>query len=447
MVMAIVTASSNNLQIVSVGAREILDSRGIPTLECSLALNSGILVVTSISTANSGKNTDLVELRDKDEGRMHGLGVLRAANIINTQVAPVLLGRNPGNQEEIDRVLLELDPNKSLTNVGANTTMVVSQAVLKAAALSYGWPPYYYLFKKYEMSPILGIPTCIYGLIDGGKHGTDNLDFQEYQVIPASNIPFAKSLEIAVSMFKVLGGILKDKGAIRSVGPSGGYTPNLYKNTDAFDLIAETARVNNLTIGRDVFFGADFDAEGFYKGGKYKIKDQAEALSTKQWLTYLQDLNKLYGLFSFEDPFGINDLGSWKDFVGEFDKIARVICDSLTRTNAKLTEIAIKEKVGNTLIIKTGQVATFTDLIAAARAARAANWQIIISNREGETNDDLLADIGVGLGADFIKFGPPNRGERIAKYNRLLQINHELMGLAGQAQAAATGQAVAPAGV
>jgi enolase len=304
--------------------------------------------------------------------------------------------------------------------------MIVSQTVLKAAALSYGWPSYYYILKKYELSQNLTMPTCIYGLIDGGKHGTDNLDFQEFQIIPANHIPFQQSLEIAVSIFRALGNILRDKGAIRSVGPNGGYTPNLYKNTDALDLISEAARTVNLTISRDVFFGADFDAESFYKSGKYHIKDHPEPLTSKQWIAYLQDLNKLYSLYSFEDPFAMGDLSSWKIFDSEFDKTARIICDSITRTNEKLTQAAIKEKVGNTLIVKTGQVATFSDLIAAVRAARSANWQIIISNREGETNDDFIADLGVGLGAEFVKFGPPNRGERIAKYNRLLQINREL---------------------
>jgi enolase len=432
--MAITTAQSNSLQIQSVAAREILDSRGIPTLECSLTLNNGILVVNSISTANSTKNTDLIELRDGDGNRMFGLGVTKAVEIINTRIAPLLVGRNPVNQEEIDASILALDPSKNLSNIGANTTMVVSLAVFKAAALSYGWPPYYYLFKKYDLTSTLAIPTCLYGVIDGGRHGTDNLDFQEFQIIPASNLGFGRSLEIAVSLFRALGVILKDKGAIRSVGPSGGYTPNLYKNTDAFDLIAEAARNINLVPGRDVFFGADFDAENFYKNGKYYVKDQTEPLSAKDWLAYLSDLNKLYGLFSFEDPFAVGDLASWKIFVSDFDKTARVICDSLTRSNSKLAEIAIKEKVGNTLLIKTGQAATFTDLITAVRTARAANWQVVVSNREGETNDDLLADIGVGLGADFVKFGPPNRGERIAKYNRLLQINRELAGLQQQSQ-------------
>jgi len=179
-------------------------------------------------------------------------------------------------------------------------------------------------------------------------------------------------------------------------------------------------------LGRDIFFGADFDATSFFVNGRYQIKDKTDALNTKQWLNYLKDLNKLYFLYSFEDPFASSDVGSWKEFTGEFDKAARVVCDSITRTDSKLVTAAIKEHIGNTLIIKTGQVPTFSELIKAVQTARAANWQIVISNREGETNDDLIADLGVGLGAEFVKFGPPNRGERIAKYNRLLQIYQEL---------------------
>ena len=424
--MAILTAENNSTTITSLIAREILDSRGVPTIECSLTLSNGVMVVTSVSTANLSGGVGYHELRDRDPDRMLGMGVTKAVNTINTQIAGRLVGKNPIDQESIDTLLLGLDTSKTLENIGANTTMVVSQAVLKAAALSYGWPPYYYIFKRYALTSVLAVPTCIYGLIDGGKHGTDNLDFQEFQIIPANHLNFQRSLEIAVSLFKALGDLLKSKGAIRSVGPNGGYTPNLYKNTDAFDLMSEAARSIGLVIGRDIFFGADFNADSFYSVNRYKIKDNTDAMSNKQWIGYLRDLNKNYALYSFEDPFASSDLGSWREFTNEFDKAARVVSDSMTRTDVKLTAGAIKEKIGNTLIVKTGQVPTVTDLIAAVKQARGANWQIVVANREGETNDDLIADLGVGLGAEFVKFGPPNRGERIIKYNRLLQINNEL---------------------
>lgn len=424
--MAILTAQNNSVTISNLNAREILDSRGVPTIECSLTLSNGVMVVTSISTASLTGNVGYHELRDHDPNRMLGMGVTKAVEIINTQIAGRLVGKNPIDQENIDTLLLGMDTSKNLENIGANTTMVVSQAVLKAAALSYGWPPYYYIFKRYALSSVLAIPTCIYGLIDGGKHGTDNLDFQEFQVIPANHLSFQRSLEIAVSLFKALGDLLKSKGAIRSVGPNGGYTPSLYKNTDAFDLMSEAAKEISLVVGRDIFFGADFNADNFYSIGRYKIKDNTEALNSKQWIAYLQELNKLYALYSFEDPFASSDLGSWREFTNEFDKAARIVSDVMTRTDAKLTAGAIKEKIGNTLIVKTGQVPTVTDLIAAVKQARQANWQIVVSNREGETMDDFIADLGVGLGAEFVKFGPPNRGERIIKYNRLLQINNEL---------------------
>ena len=424
--MTIITAQSNQVTISSLHAREILDSRGIPTLEASLALNNGVAVVTSISTANPSKATDLLELRDNDPTRMLGFGVQKAVNLINTRIAPALIGKSPLNQEELDQTLLSLDGTKTLSNLGANTTMVVSQAIVKAAALLYGWPPYYYFFKRYNLASVLAMPTILYGLIDGGKHGTDNLDFQEFQIIAANSLSYERSLELAVSVFKALGEILKNKGAIRAVGPNGGYTPNLYKNTDAFDLLNEAARSINLVVGRDAFFGADFDANHFYHSGRYKIKDKADGYSAKEWLDYLKDLNRMYGIYAFEDPFAENDLASWKSFTADFNQSARIISDSLTRTNDELIQTAIKEKAANTLIVKTGQVATVTSLIDAVKAARADNWQVIVSNREGETNDDFIADLAVGLGADFAKFGPPNRGERIAKYNRLLQISNEL---------------------
>ncbi len=424
--MSIVSAQSNQVTIASVYAREILDSRGVPTIEASLSLNNGVVVVTSISTANQNKATDLLELRDKDPQRMLGMGVKKAVDLINTRIGPALVGKSPLNQEELDQMLVNMDGTKNLSNLGANTTMVVSQAIAKAAALLYGWPPYYYFFKHYGLANCLAMPTILYGLIDGGKHGTDNLDFQEFQIIPANSLSFERSLELAVSVFKALGEILQSKGAIRAVGPNGGYTPNLYKNTDAFDLLNEAARSINLVVGRDAFFGADFDANHFYKNGRYKIKDKADGYGPKEWLDYLKDLNRIYGIYAFEDPFSENDLVTWKTFTAEFGQSSRIIADSLTRTNSELIATAIKEKAANTLIVKTGQVPTVTHIIEAIKAARADNWQIIISNREGETNDDFIADLSVGLGADFAKFGPPNRGERIAKYNRLLQISNEL---------------------
>lgn len=424
--MTMVTAQSNNLQISSVIGREILDSRGLPTLECAISLNNGIVAVSSLSTNNSSKSNDLTELRDADPNRLAGLGTTKAVGIINERIAPLLVGQNPTKQEELDKKIVSLDPSKNMHNIGANSTMVVSQTLMKAAALSYGWPTYYYLLKKYQLASAIVVPTCIYGMIDGGKHGTDNLDFQEYQIIPANHFNFHKSLEIAVNVYRALGVILKEKGAIRSVGPSGGYTPNLYKNTDAFDLIAEAARNCNLTIGHELFFGADFDANSFYKTGKYHIKDNPEPLSPKTWQVYLQDLNKIYGLYAFEDAFATDDLDSWKTFLADFDKIARVIADAPTRSDAKLITEARNQNMANTIIIKTSQAPTCSHLIEAIMKAREANWQIIISNREGETNDDFIADLGVGVGADFLKFGPPNRGERIAKYNRLSQIATEI---------------------
>ena len=210
--MTIITAQSNQVTISNLHAREILDSRGIPTLEASLTLNNGVVVVTSISTANPSKATDLLELRDNDPMRMLGFGVQKAVNLINTKIAPALIGKSPLNQEELDQTLLNLDGSKTLSNLGANTTMVVSQAIVKAAALLYGWPPYYYFFKRYNLASVLAMPTILYGLIDGGKHGTDNLDFQEFQIIAANSLSYERSLELAVSVFKALGEILKNKG-------------------------------------------------------------------------------------------------------------------------------------------------------------------------------------------------------------------------------------------
>ena len=424
--MSIVTANTNKVSISRMMAREILDSRGKPTVECSIYLSNGGAVVSSISTSNNSKNTDFFELRDDDPDRMLGMGTKKVVEVLTTKIGPALIGQSPIDQEQIDQILLTLDSTRNAATLGANSLMVASQTVLKAGALTYGWPPYYYLYKKYGLAPLLAVPTCIYGMVDGGRHGNDNLDFQEFQIIPANNFSFERSLEIAVSMFNRLGSLLKSKGAIRAVGPSGGFTPSLYKNTDAFDLLVETAKDINLNIGRDIFFGLDMDANSLHNMGKYKIKDQADSYSEKTWLEYVHNLNKIYGVYSFEDPFDENNTSAWQSFTMSLGDKIRVIGDSLTRTNSELTSKAIKNKYCNTILLKTGQVKTISDMVAVVKLAREANWQVVMSCREGETNDDLIADLAVGLGAEFTKFGPPNRGERIAKYNRLLQISDEL---------------------
>ncbi len=420
----------DDVKITNIQAREILDSRGVPTVEVIVYLNNGFSTISSISTTTNKNELEVLQLRDQDSNRMLGLGVSKAVQNVCEIITPKLIGLNPLDQEKIDIILLELDGTKRVSKLGSNATMAVSQAVLKAGAVSLTLPTYYYIYKKYQLCQRLSMPIFLYGLIDGGKHGSkNNIDFQEFQIIPANNIPFNKSLEMSVSIFNNLKRILVEKGAACSVGPSGGYTPNLFKNTDAFDLLIEAIKDSGFNIGRDVFFGIDVDGTYLATKNKYKIRDFPQMIGTKEMIEYYKKLNSLYGLYVIEDPFSKDDDDSWLEISKEMGEVIRIVGDNNLAANKNRVLRAIKKKLCNTALIKTGQSSTITEMFEIAQIVKQAGWQVVVANREGETNDDLIADIAVGIGANFAKFGPPNRGERIAKYNRLSQIYREIIKL------------------
>jgi len=412
--------------IQGVYAREILDSRGIPTLECTLWLDSGGVVATSVPTGTSVGKYEAHELRDGDPDRLSGKGVLQAVNNVNTIIAPQLVGKDPTMQQEIDDLMIQLDGKANKSNLGANALLAVSQAVCKAGALSQNMPLYYYLFQKYELMRELMIPSCIYTLINGGEHGADNLDIQEFQIIPASHIDFPDSLNLATTLFQKLEEVLIIKGAIHSVGLVGGFTPNLYSNSDVFEILVETIKSSPYTLAQDLFFGVDAAASEFYSGGKYTLRDRAEAYSTKDLLEYYNKLRSLYNVFYLEDPFAEDDLDGWKEVTKTLGETTKIVGDSLLATNVDKVRDAIAKGHCNTLLVKPNQVGTISETIDVIKVAREAGWQIVMSHRSGETNDDFIADFAVGTGAEYTKFGPANRGERVAKYNRLSQIYIEL---------------------
>ncbi|MBU0979099.1 MAG: phosphopyruvate hydratase [Patescibacteria group bacterium] len=412
--------------IKGVYAREILDSRGIPTVECTVWLDSGGIVVTSVPAGTSIGKYEALELRDQDESRFVGKGVLKAVENINLQIAPKLIGQDPTQQGEIDQMMIQLDGTPNKSSLGANAIMAVSQAVLKAGALSQNLPLYYYVWQKFGLCQQLAIPKCVYTIISGGEHGAGNLDIQEFQIIPASHIDFTNSLNLAVTMFQKLEEVLVIKGAIRSVGLLGGFTPNLYSNTDAFEILIETTKATPYTFGQDLFFGIDAAAASFYENGVYKLKDRSEGYSAKELLDYYKSIKDLYHVFYMEDPFREDDTDMWKQLTKEIGETTRVIGDSLLATNKEKTLQAIADKTCNSILVKPNQVGTISETIEVIKIARNAGWEITVSHRSGETNDDLIVDLAVGVGAESVKFGPPNRGERLAKYNRMLQIDDEL---------------------
>lgn len=412
--------------IQAIQAREILDSRGIPTIECTVWLDNGITATSSVPTGTSRGKFEHVELRDHDPQRMMGQGVLNAVNLINTTVAPQLAGKDPTQQAEIDQLLVDIDGTPNRSKLGVNSMLAVSLTVLKAAAFSRNLPLYYYVQQTFQLTSELHIPTCIYSLIDGGEHGADNLDIQEFQIIPASHLPFSASLDMATTLYHKLEEVLISKGAIHSVGMAGGFAPNLYNNSDAFEILIETIKNTQYTFAQDLFFGVDVAASELYNGGKYTLKDKTQAYSPNELLEYHKTLHQHYHVMCIEDPFAEEDVRSWQALTTEIGDTTTIVGDALLASNKERTLKAIQDKLCNAILIKPNEVGTMSEVFEVIQIARQAGWQVIVSHRSGETNDDTMADIAVGVGCEYCKFGPPNRGERIAKYNRLLQIDAEL---------------------
>lgn len=412
--------------IQGVFAREILDSRGIPTIECTIWLDTGGIVATSVPTGTSIGKYEAKELRDGDTNRMLGKGVLNSVNYINTYIGPQLIGKDPTLQQELDGLLNKMDGSENKSKLGANTILAVSQAVLKAGALCTGIPLYYYVQQKFQFTHELTMPTCIFSMINGGEHGADNLDIQEFQVIPASHIGYDEALNLGVTVFHKLEEVLVIKGAIHSTGLAGGYAPNLYSNSDVFEIMVETIKATQYTFTQDLFFGIDVAAEQIHRSGKYYLKDRSEPFSGKELLEYYKKIRDLYNVFCLEDPFHEDDHEMWQAVTAELGESTKIIGDSFLATNKTKVQDAITNRYCNTLLVKPNQVGTISETIEVIKLARANNWQIIMSHRSGETNDDLIADLAVGVGAEYVRFGPPNRGERVSKYNRLTQINYEI---------------------
>ncbi len=413
-------------QISGIHAREILDSRGIPTIECTLWLENNAIVVTDVPGGTSKGKYEAVELRDNDPEHMLGRGVRTAIDNINNLIAPQLVGKDPTHQTEIDQLLVDLDGTPDKSKLGANAILAVSQAVLKSGALSANVPLYFYIQQKYQIIQQLLIPTPIFTMVNGGEHGADNLDIQEFQIVPASHTDFMKSLEMAAALFQRFGEVLQMKGAVHSTGLVGGYTPNLYSNSDVFELLVETIKSTPYTFAQDLFFGVDVAASVLYDGGKYKLKDRTEPYTSKELLDYYKKLRELYHVFYIEDPFEEDDLKAWQNITAELGETTKIVGDSLLVTNKQKTLDAIAQKTCNTLLVKPNQTGTISETVEVVKIAKGAGWQTVMSHRSGETNDDIIADLAVGLGADYTKFGPPNRGERVAKYNRLMQIYEEI---------------------
>lgn len=419
-------------KIKRIWSYEILDSRATPTIECVCLLESGVLGVYSVPSGASTGTHESLELRDKDETRYRGKGVLKAVQNVNEVIGPslVLSGIDATKQSEIDAKLIEMDGTENKTRLGANSILSVSGAVCKAAAAEQKIGLYEWINKlaiEKGIKAKMHIPTAVFNMINGGLHGAGNLDFQEFFLIPASTKSFSEGLRIGAEIYMVIGQNLARRGAIHSVGDEGGYAPNLFTNADALEIMVEAIGQANYQVGRDVFLGLDVASNTFYSDGVYTIRDKSAPLNEDSLISYYKELNNIYHMAILEDPLYEDAWEGWKKLKSILGSQVSIVGDDLLVTNIKRLEKAIQNDSCNAVLVKPNQVGTISETLDVIKKSYDANWKVMVSHRSGETNDSFIADFAVGVGSHYVKFGAPARGERISKYNRLAAIEKELL--------------------
>lgn len=405
------------MKIVNVHAREILDSRGWPTVEVELQLENGVSSIASVPSGASVGNKEAIELRDNDINRYLGRGVLKAVENVNTVIKNSLIGMDVLEQEKIDKKLMELDGTQNKSRLGANAILACSLAVLKASSIVKKIPIYKMFSSNYKM------PTPMFNVINGGVHADNNLVFQEFMILP-NRETFVDGLRVCDEVFHVLNNELKDKKLSTGVGDEGGFSPNISDTFEALEMLCNAIEKAGYTPGKDVLLAIDVAANSFYKDKNYYYENKiidAEEL----FLLYKKIIFK-YPVISIEDPFYEEDYISYKNITKKFGKRVQIVGDDLFVTNKKYLKRGIENGLANAILIKMNQVGTITEMLETVRLAKQNNYRIIISHRSGETEDTTIADLSVGLGADMIKAGSLSRGERICKYNRLLRIEEKL---------------------
>ncbi len=414
------------MKIKDIKAKEILDSRGNPTVETTITLENGLVAVTSVPSGASVGKYEALELRDNDPARYNGLGVLKAVENVNKIIGPKLVGMEAKDQQQIDKVLIILDGTENKAKLGANAMLSVSQAVCKMAALEEGVPVFVYLSRLCGLEESkMKMPLPIFNLINGGKHGGGNLDFQEFHIIPSGEKSYWENLRIGKKIYQGVKKVLIQQKATYNLGDEGGFAPNLATNSGALEILIKAISLTGYQLNKDVFLGLDVAAGFFYKDRQYKIHDKPVPLNINELIDYYQELNQQYPLKILEDPVFEDDWEGWVKITKALPETI-IVGDDLLATNQKRVQQAIKRKACSAIIIKPNQAGTITETIETIKIAREAEWKIIVSHRSGETNDDFIADFAVGVGADYVKFGAPSQKERLVKYTRLLKIEREL---------------------
>ncbi len=406
-------------KIKNIKAREILDSRGNPTVEVDVILESGVIGRASVPSGASTGEREAIELRDNDPKRYDGKGVLTAiSNIVNI-IRPHLIGEDSINQKRIDNIMIELDGTKNKSKLGANAILGVSMANLKAAANYYKVPLYKYFDKKITM------PRAMMNILNGGIHADNGLDFQEFMIIPKAET-FSERLRIGSEVFHSLKKVLKEKGLSTNVGDEGGFAPDLSTNKEALDAIINAITSAGYTPGENVAIALDVAASEFYKDGKYYLKGENRILTTSGLINYYENLINEYPIISIEDPVDENDWEGFKEITEKLGDRIQLVGDDLFVTNKDYLKKGIDMKAGNAILLKVNQIGTITETLETIKMAKENGYNTIISHRSGETEDTTIADLAAGLNLGQIKTGSLSRTDRTCKYNELLRIEEEL---------------------
>ncbi|HMM22360.1 MAG TPA: phosphopyruvate hydratase [Selenomonadales bacterium] len=410
-------------KIKAVKAMEILDSRGNPTVRVKVLLDNGIAASASVPSGASTGENEAIELRDGDRRRYGGKGVLKAVANVNDKIAPRLIGEEATAQSRVDRIMIELDGTPTKANLGANAILGVSMGVAKAAALAEGLPLYAYL----GGSEAVRLPVPMMNILNGGKHADNSVDFQEFMVVPTGAPTFAEALRYGAETFHALKKILGRKGYMTNVGDEGGFAPSLKSNDEACEVIIEAIQAAGYAPGKDIALALDPAASSFYEDGMYNLAKSGQGKKTSAEMTqFYKRWVKKYSIVSIEDGLAETDWGGFREHTAALGDIIQIVGDDNYVTNTKFIARGIQEKTTNAALIKLNQIGTVTETIEAIGLCRKAGWGYVISHRSGETEDTFLADFAVAMGGGQIKTGSACRSERVAKYNRLLEIEAEL---------------------
>ena len=412
--------------IESIYAREVMDSRGNPTIEADVVLRDGSKGSACAPSGASTGSREALELRDKDRGRYAGKGVLKAVKNVNTQIRKALVGESVLEQARIDQVMLELDDTDNKSNLGANAILSVSLAASKAAAAHLEAPLFSYIAQVSKNKSSLTLPVPMMNIVNGGEHADNNIDIQEFMIQPTGASSFSEALRHGAEVFHALKSVLKKGGLSTAVGDEGGFAPDLPSNAAALDAIMDAIELVGLVPGKDIHLALDCAASEFYSAGEYKLAGEGKSFDSSHFADYLEQLARAYPILSIEDGMDESDWDGWAKLSAQIGDKVQLVGDDLFVTNAEILAKGIGGNVANSILIKFNQIGTLTETFAAINMAKEAGYTSVISHRSGETEDTTISDLAVGTSAGQIKTGSLCRSDRVAKYNRLLRIEERL---------------------